>query len=155
VSSSDVILSRVGSSQQLQADVTGTEFPRVRRLAPWEVRRAIELLSAPDLAPVIAFGAVGYGGVVEVPHYEERHVIVLLLDDAPVVFADGPRDSPHRYAGTALCMWDPKDPASAKWTVDNGITDLLYRIRNHLFREAWWRERREWLGPEAPHGAAA
>ena len=127
----------------------------MRPLAPWEVRRAADLLVTLQMDPALAFSAVGYGGVIEVPHYEERHVIVLLLDDSPVVFVDGPRDSPHRYAGTALCMWNPTDPASARWTADNGVADLLYRIRNHLFREAWWRERHEWLGPEAPHRAAA
>jgi hypothetical protein len=31
---------------------------------------------------------------------------------------------------------------------------LLDAIAIHLFKEAWWREHREWLGPEAPHLAA-
>src|SRR2546422_7956217 len=33
----------------------------------------------------------------------------------------------------------------------------LFRSRcpgAHLFREAWWRETDEWLGPEAPHAPA-
>jgi three-Cys-motif partner protein len=33
------------------------------------------------------------------------------------------------------------------------ILDSLYggEVQAHLFREAWWREHDEWLGPEAPH----
>ena len=34
----------------------------------------------------------------------------------------------------------------------DGLLVLLNYIQAHLFREAWWREKGEWLGPEAPHG---
>jgi hypothetical protein len=119
------------------------------------VRRAVELLRDLGVDPDAVFGIVGYSGVIEVPFYEERHIIVLVFADTALVFPDGPRESPHRYAGMALCMWYPDDPVNARWTPDNGIDDLLYRVRNHLFREAWWRDTKEWLGAEAPHGAAA
>jgi hypothetical protein len=33
----------------------------------------------------------------------------------------------------------------------DGLLVLLNYIQAHLFREAWWREKGEWLGPEAPH----
>lgn len=133
----------------------GPEFPRVRRLTCWQVRRTVELLRSVGVDPDGAFGIVGYSGVIDVPFYEERHIIVLVLADTALVFADGPRESPHRYAGMALCMWCPGDSINARWTPDNGINDLLYRVRNHLFREAWWRDTKEWLGAEAPHGAAS
>jgi hypothetical protein len=133
----------------------GPEFGQVRRLSCWQVRRAAELLRSVGVDPDTVFGVVGYGGVIEVPFYDERHIFALVVGDTALVFADGPQESPHRYARMALCMWYPDDPTNARWTPDNGIDDLLYRVRNHLFREAWWRETKEWLGVEAPHGAAA
>jgi len=34
----------------------------------------------------------------------------------------------------------------------DGLLCLLGMITAHLFREAWWRETGEWLGPTAAHG---
>lgn len=50
-------------------------------------------------------------------------------------------------------MWCPWDPPEEKWVFRDGLLALLNHIQAHLFREAWWRETGEWLGPEAPHGA--
>src|SRR5207237_15432 len=69
----------------------------------------------------------------------------------PKVFVNGPAESPHRYGDGSLCMWYPPDPPEQKWVHSDGLLVLLNYIQAHLFREAWWRETGEWLGPEAPH----
>lgn len=92
----------------------------------------------------------------EVPHYESRQVEIRFENwsRTPRVFVDGPTDSPHRYSDGSLCMWHPDDPPGQRWVFSDGLLILLNYIQAHLFREAWWREKREWLGPEAPHGPA-
>ena len=72
----------------------------------------------------------------------------------PEVFADGPTDSPHRYADrgrTELCLWLPGDELERRWRVEDGLLALFGIATHHLFKEAWWRETGEWLGEEAPH----
>lgn len=93
----------------------------------------------------------------EVPHYETRTVEIRFTDwsRTPTVFADGPNESPHRYSDGSLCMWYPHDPPEQKWVFADGLLALLNLIQAHLFREAWWRETGEWLGPEAPHAPVA
>jgi hypothetical protein len=94
-----------------------------------------------------------YTVTVPVPFYEPRTVTIIFRpgERTPLVLADGPRDSPHRYGDDGLCMWHPKDPPSMRWRFENGLLDLLDTIAAHLFREAWWREHHEWLGPEVGH----
>ena len=70
----------------------------------------------------------------------------------PEVKVDGPENSPHRYSNGAPCMWYPEDPKTERWIFRDGILHLLVMIEAHLFRESWWRETGEWLGPEQPHG---
>jgi hypothetical protein len=89
----------------------------------------------------------------DVPYYEPRHVSITFEDWSryPVVRADGP-DSPHRFDRNGwLCLWYPDDPSERRWVFEDGLLALLNLIQAHLFREAWWRETAEWLGPEAPH----
>lgn len=69
----------------------------------------------------------------------------------PEVKVDGPDDSPHRYDTGQLCMWFPWTDKSERWTFADGLLHLLVMTEAHLFREAWWRETGEWLGPELPH----
>lgn len=100
-------------------------------------------------------GGFRYTGTVEVPCYETREITILFPPGSriPIVHADGPTSSPHRYDDGALCMWHPTDPATQRWRFDHGLLDLLDTIRGHLFREAHWRESpaHGWLGPEVPH----
>jgi len=96
-----------------------------------------------------------YSVVLAVPHYESRLIEILFHIESPNrpnVTADGPADSPHRYEDGRLCMWYPRDAISAKWVVKDGLLSLLGMTAAHLFREAWWRETGEWLGPEFDHG---
>lgn len=90
----------------------------------------------------------------DVPHYEPRNVEIRFQRGSyvPVISADGPV-SPHRYDDTgSLCLWHPDAPPEEKWVFEDGLMALLNQVQAHLFREAWWRETGEWLGPEAPHG---
>jgi hypothetical protein len=76
------------------------------------------------------------------------------LPSWPHVYADGPTDSPHRYAErgrTTLCLWKPRDPPDRRWQVEDGLLALFGIAAHHLFKEHWWREHDEWLGEEAPH----
>jgi hypothetical protein len=88
---------------------------------------------------------------VELP---ERRVRMIFARgaDAPRVYADGPSESPHRYADSSLCMWKPTDAPDRRWTRDDGARALLGHIAAHLIREHWWRLTGEWPGDEAPHG---
>ena len=93
---------------------------------------------------------------IQVPFYEEvRHVTIDFPTRSavvPTIRADGPTESPHRYPDGAICIWYPWDPSAERWVVTDGLLHLIRLVEVHLFREAWWREHHEWLGPEAPHG---
>lgn len=99
-------------------------------------------------------GGFCYTATIPVPFYEPRQITVIFPPGqrVPTVLSDGPTDSPHRYEDGGLCMWHPSDPASKRWSFDDGLLDLLDTIKAHLFREAWWREHHQWLGPEIIHG---
>ncbi len=97
-----------------------------------------------------------YNLIIEVPEYEPRKVLIKMKPDcgsSPKVTVDGPVDSPHRYDkdNGELCMWYPWDPKDNRWVFTDGLLQLLVLIQMHLFREAWWRETGEWLGPEVLH----
>lgn len=103
-------------------------------------------------------GSCRYRAEVELPGgYEKRDVEVIFGPktlDGPTILADGPTDSPHRYSDherRALCVWYPKDAPTERWMWDDGLLQLLGLVRLHLFREAYWRESGEWLGPEVTH----
>lgn len=73
--------------------------------------------------------------------------------EAPVVFVDGPKDSPHRFADGSLCMWHPRVPPDERWRRRNGAGVLAGQIAAHLIREEWYRQTGMWAGEEFPHGA--
>lgn len=95
--------------------------------------------------------------VMPVPDYEPRKVRVEFRPKypwRPTVTVDGPEDSLHRYSQHELCLWYPTDPVELRWVPEDGLLALLGLIQAHLFKEAYWREHREWLGDEAPHEVA-
>jgi hypothetical protein len=100
-----------------------------------------------------------YTATVPVSGYASCRVTVVIDRRSPElarVYADGTTFSPHRHPGrnrTELCIWHPYDPPDRRWTADEGVAVLLGMAAVHLFKEAWWRDTREWLGEEAPHGA--
>lgn len=101
-------------------------------------------------------GGRAYHLTLDVPHYDERrHVTITFKQQnprVPTITVDGPTASPHRFGDGSLCIWDPRGPTSERWRFDDGLLHLIGLIAQHLFKEYWWRETQEWLGPEAPHG---
>jgi hypothetical protein len=86
---------------------------------------------------------------VPVEHYESRtiemHFRRPTADPALTrVYADGPVESPHRYAPhpkdaqqrTSLCIWHPADPPELRWVPADGLLTLIELTRVHLFKEA-------------------
>lgn len=127
---------------------------RLRPLFERGARRSIPGLRALTVHTGPKAGRL-YTVTVDVPHYEDRRVAVhfaISTPRHPVVRVDGPPESPHRFSKDELCMWEPGDPDEQRWLFDDGLPALLGLTVTHLFREAWWRETGEWLGPEAPHG---
>jgi hypothetical protein len=99
-----------------------------------------------------------FSATVRVEGYEARRVTVLFqgrYPSSPIVLADGPTDSPHRYTyggdRRRLCLWFPGDPAELRWIPEDGLLALFGIATMHLFKEAWWRETGQWLGQEYPH----
>jgi hypothetical protein len=92
--------------------------------------------------------------IVNVPSYPTRQVQIIFRKDSPRVprvTVDGPTESKHRFSSGELCMWHWDDPVENRWTVEDGLIALIGHIATHLFREAWWRDTGEWLGPEIGH----
>ena len=110
----------------------------------------------PDIEKRRSRCSLAYALDLEVPCYGTRRVTIVFearyTAAAVRVRADGPLESRHRYEDGALCMWHPSDPVDLRWTPENGLADLIEMTRRHLFREAYWRETGEWLGPEVHIG---
>lgn len=100
-------------------------------------------------------GGYEYRATVPVSDYEPRKTRIRFngMANVPSVFADGPRESPHRYHDDSLCMWYPDDRVEHRWVFEDGLVALMGLVMAHLFKEAWWRETEEWLGEEVPHEA--
>ena len=100
-------------------------------------------------------GGCEYRATVPVSDNEPRKIRIRFngMANVPSVFADGPREAPHRYDDDSLCMWYPDDPIERRWVFEDGLVALMGLVMAHLFKEAWWRETGEWLGEEVPHGA--
>lgn len=90
--------------------------------------------------------------------FAPRRVTVLFHQRSPtrpIVLADGPDDSPHRYiyrtTRSRLCLWFPGDPPERRWVPEDGLLHLFGIATTHLIKEAWWRETGKWVGEEYPH----
>ena len=82
----------------------------------------------PNLRGAKIKGGHEYIATVPVPHYEARKVHIRFggMSDVPSVFADGSRDSPHRYSDGSLCMWHPRDPIDHRWVFGDGLLALIW-----------------------------
>src|SRR5215210_3618573 len=72
--------------------------------------------------------SIVYSFTLEVPHYEPRRVEVRFANgysrSFPYITVDGPSESPHRYRGGKLCVWEPTDPPENQWIADDGLVEL-------------------------------
>jgi hypothetical protein len=134
------------------------------RRAPWWYRHPLHFAALHrDIAAEYGHferfqvgAAVLFNGVVEVPETGARRRLTLIFNRLPtrwdpIVVADGPTRSRHRYTWlrpTALCMWFRRDPPAMRWRLQEGLTGLIDRARVHLLREAWWRTTGSWPAPE-------
>jgi len=96
-----------------------------------------------------------YTGEVDVGDAGTRKVALIFYGRPsrvpPIIMADGPRKSRHRYRWarpTSLCIWHPGDPPPLRWTTDERLHGLIDRARVHLLKEAWWRAFDQWPSPE-------
>lgn len=100
--------------------------------------------------------ALLYGGEVELDTLNRTRRIVIVFPGhpgkaRPIVMADGPRRSRHRFTWsrpTSLCLWYSGDHKSLRWTPDDRIVGLIDLARLHLIKEAWWRATGTWPGLE-------
>ena len=98
-----------------------------------------------------------YSVKISLDEYDVTRLVTIKLFSSPEaipmpeVKVDGRDDSPHRYNNGQLCMWYPWTDKSERWVFGDGLLHLLVMTEAHLFREAWWRETDEWLGPERSH----
>jgi hypothetical protein len=144
-----------------------------RRSATWEQNLPLRLQFEKGAAaayPTLTSRAVGkrktariaYTCTVPVEGYEPRVIEVRFRrttsdPETPTIYADGPDDSPHRFAPirrdprSSLCIWHPDDSPDWRWVPRDGLLSLIEMVRIHLFKEAYWREKHVWLGEEAPH----
>jgi hypothetical protein len=110
------------------------------------------------------YARVIYRVLVPVCDYEPRTIELHFRPTTPEpaltrVYADGPAESPHRYAPhykdplrrPSLCIWYPDDPPDLRWVPSDQLVTLIEMTRVHLFKEAFYRETGEWLGEEVAH----
>ena len=111
--------------------------------------------AVPTLARKLTPAGYVYRCTLHPPGYDARKVEILFprhSSEIPVVHVDGPVDSKHRFDDDSLCIWYPSDPRDQRWAFSDGLLHLVTLTAIHLFKEAWWREHEEWLGPEVAHG---
>jgi hypothetical protein len=131
--------------------------------APWWYRHPLEWLALesgfPEEYADFRRREIGkafvYTGEVDVGDAGTRRLALILPGRPsrvpPIVMADGPRKSRHRYRWarpTSLCIWHPSDPPPLRWTIDECLQGLIDRARVHLLKEAWWRAFDEWPSPQ-------
>lgn len=145
------------------------EVRRRRRLArrptcsPWWSRATLEILAfeggMPDeyrFTRRFEGSALVYSGSVIVPDINvERRIAVVLRGPPsttrPVVMADGPTRSRHRFRWarpTSLCIWFGADAPVLQWTPRDRLCGLIDMARLHLLKEYWWRATGTWESPE-------
>jgi hypothetical protein len=137
---------------------TGPWYSEDRARLVFEARATEYFPSLRRQAARVPGHGLSYAVEIDVPCYDRRRVDISFAASRsaghPVILADGPTDSPHRYPSfdrRRLCIWYPDDPEELRWVQRDGLLTLLGLTKLHLFREAWWRETGEWPGPQAPH----
>jgi hypothetical protein len=133
-------------------------------LRPWWQRFPLEFLRLrQDFPPEygvwegVQIGrALVFRGELDVPTLPKRRRVAISFPgkpstERPVVMVSGPRLSRHRFVQfrpTSLCLYYGPDPSLMKWDLNDGLVGLIDLIRQHLFKEEWWRATGRWPGPE-------
>lgn len=108
----------------------------------YAVKLELDLLPLPDAA------AEGY--------QVERVRVVVTRDRQVHVYPIGLPGRTWRHRNDAgkgaLCLQYPGDDASLLWLWDDGLEELLTRVRLHLLSEEVYRRDGTWPGEELPHG---
>jgi hypothetical protein len=127
-------------------------------LAPQELD-ALEQDLPPEYAHferMIIGSAIVYRGTVDLDPLPVRRRLGIICPDrpskmSPIVMADGPRTPRHRfhaYRPSALCLWYSRDEPEMQWQLHTGLAGLIDIARVHLLREARFRQKGTWRGPE-------
>lgn len=101
-----------------------------------------------DLLPLPEAEAEGYG--------TERVRVVVTREREVLVYPVGEhgRTWRHRndFSPRMLCLQYPGDDPALLWLWEDGLEDLLTRVRLHVLSEEVYRREGEWPGEELPHG---
>ena len=101
-----------------------------------------------DLLPLPEAAAEGYKA--------ERVRVVVTRDREVLVYPVSGRGRAWRHRNDfdprILCLQYPGDDPALLWLWDDGLEDLLTRVRLHVLAEEVFRREGEWPGEELPHG---
>ena len=141
---------------RLQAKLARHRGRRIRRRIAWKHRAwwdrwPLELgtleRGLPPEYEHFTRGRIGkslvYQGSVELDGIGIQRQLTIIFPNRPsqyppYVMSDGPRPARHRwpaYRPTHLCLWYANDPDGMRWTLDNGLAQLIDLARVHLIRE--------------------
>lgn len=130
------------------AVAAGTLVWGIRNVATSELCDGYAVKLELDLLPLPDAAAEGF----EV----ERVRVVATGDRQVFVYPIGQRGRTWRHRNDAgkgaLCLQYPGDDASLLWLWDDGLEELLTRVRLHLLSEEVFRRDGTWPGEELPHG---
>jgi hypothetical protein len=100
----------------------------------------------------------------EVPGDEQRHNITIEFwrvppyptlglqpEDYPRIFTSVERRRKHVFDDSSLCVWQPLDPETRRWTSRLGLLILVEMVRRHLLLEMHWFLTEEWAIEDATH----
>lgn len=124
--------------------------PAAQILFERDARRTAVLFRREHLRSLLRY-RIGF----DVPVHDQRRQAVIEFDgrgsvDHPRVRLDGPDCLRHRYSDDSLCMWWHADDPERRWTIKDGLLDLLMHIKLHAYCEAECRAGKPWPKAEAP-----
>lgn len=84
---------------------------------------------------------------------EEVNVVVRSSGQIHAVPKSGKgRTWKHRNGSADLCLWDPLDPVTIRWSWEDGLAEYVRIVARHLIYEEYWRREGRWPVEDSPHG---